>query len=240
MSSALLAATLAATLGQFPIGGQSYTIPTGPVPGPVPYGAGAAGPYGFGSAGPEVGGPPPVTATGGQNGYEQLYPFDGHENWLHGHFQEMPSYGGHHFFRPYNYKHVLSQSQVAGGWGMSPTMPYSQDYFRRAQGLATSRDPRFSQAELTHPNDIARYRTLPTTPATNPAAPANLDRNYYGNIAPTAGDALPKSVDPAVQLLSAPGSDNLQEQIHRQALYLQALQEEQLRRVNPGPALRAP
>jgi len=226
MSSALLAATLAAALGQAPYGGPSYTIPTGPVP--------SAMPYGVGSAGPAVGGPPPVTATGGQNGYEQLYPFDGYENWLHGHFQEMPSYGGHHFFRPYNYKHVLSQSQVSGGWGMSPTMPYSQDYFRRAQGLATSRDPRFSHMEATPPSDLARYRALPSAPVVHP------DRNFYGNIAPTAGDAVPQTVDPAVHLTPAQRGDELQEQIHRQALYLQALQEEQLRRANPGPALRAP
>lgn len=233
MSSALLTVTLTAVLGQAPYGAPSYTIPTGPVPGPIPYGMSANGPaYGMNASGPAVGGPPPVTASGGNNGYEQLYPFDAHENWMHGHFQEMPSYGGFHFFRPYNYKHVLSQSQVSGGWGMSPTMPYSQEYFRRAQGLATSRDPRFSQTENYLPSDIARARHAPA---------ANSDRGYYGGIAPAAAaEAAPQPIDPAVHVLPAPRGDDLQEQIHRQALYLQALQEEQQRRAMPGPALRAP
>jgi hypothetical protein len=69
-------------------------------------------------------------------GAEQRYGFDSRDAWVHGYWQEIPSYGGHYTFRPYNYKHVLSQSQVSGGWGMSPTMPYSQEYFRRARERA--------------------------------------------------------------------------------------------------------
>jgi len=34
--------------------------------------------------------------------YEQRYPFDSQQNWVHGYFQEIPAYGGYHYFRPYN------------------------------------------------------------------------------------------------------------------------------------------
>jgi len=90
----------------------------------VGYDAGGMG-AGFGYWG--IDGPAPA------QGAEQRYPFDSREAWVHGYWQEIPSYGGHHAFKPYNYKHVLSQSQVSGGWGMSPTMPYSHEYFRRAR-----------------------------------------------------------------------------------------------------------
>jgi len=69
--------------------------------------------------------------------YEQRYPFDTQQNWVHGYHQEIPAYGGHAFFRPYNYKDVLSQSQTAAGWGMSPTMPYSQQFWHRYHDQAT-------------------------------------------------------------------------------------------------------
>lgn len=75
-------------------------------------------------------------ATGGQYGHEDMYPYDAYDNWVHGHFQEIPAYGGYHFFRPYNYKHVLSQSQTSGGWGNSPQLPYSHEYFWRRQQQA--------------------------------------------------------------------------------------------------------
>lgn len=61
----------------------------------------------------------------------QLYPYDTHYPWVHGYFQEIPAYGGYVSFRPYNYKHVLSQSQAAGGWGLDPTLPYSQQFWHR-------------------------------------------------------------------------------------------------------------
>jgi hypothetical protein len=61
-----------------------------------------------------------ASATGGQYGHEEMYPYDAYDNWVHGHFQEIPAYGGYHFFRPYNYKHVLSQSQTSGGWACGP------------------------------------------------------------------------------------------------------------------------
>jgi hypothetical protein len=56
---------------------------------------------------------------------ESRYPYDAQDPWLHGYFQETPAYAGFHAFRPYNYKHVFAQSQLAAEWGGSPTAPYS-------------------------------------------------------------------------------------------------------------------
>jgi hypothetical protein len=56
---------------------------------------------------------------------ESRYPFDAQHPWLHGYYQETPAYAGFHAFRPYNYKHVFAQSQLAAEWGGSPTAPYS-------------------------------------------------------------------------------------------------------------------
>lgn len=67
----------------------------------------------------------------------ELYPFDGPEPWLHGYFQEIPAYGGYVSFKPYNYKHVLSQSQAAAGLGLPSTMPYSQQFWHRYHARGT-------------------------------------------------------------------------------------------------------
>jgi hypothetical protein len=75
--------------------------------------------------------------SGVEGQFEQRYPFDSHQNWVHGYHQEIPAYGGHVFFRPYNYKDVLSQSQTSAGWGQPPTMPYSQQFWHKYQDQAT-------------------------------------------------------------------------------------------------------
>jgi hypothetical protein len=84
---------------------------------------------------------PPLQNAFSQGGfegqYEQRYPFDTQQNCVHGYHQEIPAYGGYPVFRPYNYKDVLSQSQTAAGWGMSPTMPYSQQFWHRYHDQAT-------------------------------------------------------------------------------------------------------
>lgn len=64
----------------------------------------------------------------------QLYPYDQQDPWLHGYFQRYPAYGGYSSFRPYNYKHVYSQSQVAAQWGSPHGMPYSQQFWNRYRG----------------------------------------------------------------------------------------------------------
>lgn len=95
-----------------------------------------------GSPGPSEtpGYPAPANAYGrygSEGSMEQRYPFDTQQNFVHGYFQEIPAYGGHHLFRPYNYKDVLSQSQTAAGWGERPTMPYSQQFWHKYHDQAT-------------------------------------------------------------------------------------------------------
>lgn len=95
-----------------------------------------------GSPGPSEmpGIPAPATAFGrygSEGSSEQRYPFDSQQNFVHGYFQELPAYGGHHLFRPYNYKDVLSQSQTAAGWGERPNMPYSQQFWHKYHDQAT-------------------------------------------------------------------------------------------------------
>ena len=64
----------------------------------------------------------------------QLYPYDQQDTWLHGHFQRVPSYGGFSSFRPYNYRHVFAQTQLAQTWGHAHGMPYSQQFWNRYRG----------------------------------------------------------------------------------------------------------
>jgi hypothetical protein len=61
---------------------------------------------------------------------EGRYCFDAQEPWTHGYFQEIPAYSGFHAFRPYNYKHVQAQSQLAVEWSLAPTAAYSQQFWR--------------------------------------------------------------------------------------------------------------
>lgn len=83
--------------------------------------------------------------TGGYNG-EPLQRFDVPYPWMHGYFQEIPPYEGYGAFRPYNYKHIFSQAQTAGGWGMSPRMPYAQQFWHRYRKRALmSTEPTYSR-----------------------------------------------------------------------------------------------
>lgn len=67
---------------------------------------------------------------------EPLFYYDEQERWKHGYIQMMPYYHGFHSFRPYNYHHVFSQSSTAQGYGMSPVMPYSQQFWHRYEHMA--------------------------------------------------------------------------------------------------------
>jgi hypothetical protein len=69
------------------------------------------------------------TVAGGDG--VQLYPYDQQDPWLHGYFQRYPAYGGFSSFRPYNYRHVFSQTQIAQGWGAAHGMPYSQQFWNK-------------------------------------------------------------------------------------------------------------
>lgn len=202
MSNALMTVTLALALGQTPIG--------------TPY-AGAVSQTPVGT--PSAGGP--------EN--DPLYPFDAYDPWVHGSFQEIPAYGGYHSFRPYNYKHVLSQSQVAGGWGMSPTMPYSHEYFRRFREQAATGQPRWN-ANAAYAAEMARLRAQHDYQQT---VAQSAPRETWSPMSPAAGSTM-RNIDPALYAPPRPSRiDELQAQIREQALQLQALenslQEEQAR-----------
>jgi hypothetical protein len=66
---------------------------------------------------------------------EPLFYYDDQERWKHGYLQIMPFYGGFFSFRPYNYHHVIGQSQTAAGWGMPAVMPYSQQFWNRYRDM---------------------------------------------------------------------------------------------------------
>ncbi|MCA9077012.1 MAG: hypothetical protein KDA93_18440 [Planctomycetaceae bacterium] len=70
-----------------------------------------------------------------QSASEPLYQYDDLEVWKHGWIQIMPYYGGYHSYRPYNYKNVFSQSAQSAAWGMSPTAPYSQQFYHRYESI---------------------------------------------------------------------------------------------------------
>ena len=101
------------------------------------YGGGGGGYGGEYYGGPMGGGMPGSLPSGAYPGNEPLYPYDTQLPWMHGYFQEMPSYGGFSYYRPYNYKHVMPQSQVSAAWGNSSNMPYSHQYFDRVGGHPT-------------------------------------------------------------------------------------------------------
>ncbi|NQV27361.1 MAG: hypothetical protein HQ518_23685 [Rhodopirellula sp.] len=107
----------------------------------------------------EFSNPYDAVSAGGGGGGDQLYPFDSPEPWLHGYFQELPAYAGYSSFRPHNYKHVLSQMEVASRWGISPVMAYSHQWYHK-----------YRQRSGMHPNFGAGQST-------------SLDQPAFGNMA---------------------------------------------------------
>lgn len=134
---------------------------------------------------------------GNEGEFEQRYPFDTQQNWVHGYFQEIPAYGGHVFYRPYNYKDVLSQSQTAAGWGAAPQLPYSQQFWHRYHDQATMLKlsqhapvPQHAYPVSTPPVDpwAAAYAPLPQPPQSYPTAPvAGQAWNPEFSAPPTGG-----------------------------------------------------
>ncbi len=118
----------------------------------------------------------------------QMYPYDQQDPWLHGHFQRYPAYGGFSSFRPYNYRHVFSQTQIATGWGAAHGMPYSQQFWNKyrgsylngnlhSQSVPSQGYPMMPPAQGTYPiypassvSPIA-YEQVTTTVPTPPTAP---------------------------------------------------------------------
>jgi hypothetical protein len=119
MAQNVIALFLAATLGQFP--GPVPAPGIGPGPGSSQYGGGA------------VQAAPNSTQAFGTG--DPTYPYDYEPNWMHGYHQEIPAYGGHHLFRPYNFRHVLPQSQTAAAWGIPPQLPISHPNFNSINGV---------------------------------------------------------------------------------------------------------
>ena len=168
LSSLLVALSLAAP-------GQCSTC------GPMNFGPGMGAGGGSWSAG--AGGMYPSydsVSSGGGGGGDQLYPFDSPEPWQHGYFQEMPAYGGHASFRPHNYKHVLAQTQVAGGWGINPTMAYAHQWYHRYRNRS-GMHPGFgsAQAGVSQPGfgNVAQAAPAPGTAAPYPIAAAARSNN---------------------------------------------------------------
>lgn len=117
MSTTFFAIAIAATIGGDPgfANGAQYA---NEIPGQVTYQTTSGG------------------VTSGLYG-DELFPFDSQYPWQHGYFQEISPYSGYHYFKPYNYRHVLSQTQTAAGWGIVPQLSYSQHFWNRYQEQAT-------------------------------------------------------------------------------------------------------
>jgi hypothetical protein len=143
-----------------------------------------------GSPGPSEtpGYPAPANAfsrTGVEASSEQRYPFDTQQKWVHGYFQEIPAYGGHPVFRPYNYKDVLSQSQTAAGWGERPGMPYSQQFWHKYHDQATM---------LKSTQMVPQSAPQPTAPVWTPAPSNRQMPGYAGwSVAPGSQIMIPPS-----------------------------------------------
>lgn len=142
----VLCVAVSASLGAGPV--QPVGGATEGYPGPV-----AADYYHASPVQPGIVAGYPVTENG-----DQLYPYDAPEPWLHGYIQEIPAYGGYGAFRPYNYKHVLSQSQAAGGWGMPPAMPYSQQFWHRYHEQAAMKRHLTNIGASEYAAELARLR----------------------------------------------------------------------------------
>ena len=106
---------------------------------------------------------------GGSHG--QLYPYDQQDPWLHGQYQRVPSFGGYNSFRPYNYRHVAPQAQIAAGWGATNGMTYSQQFWNQHRGTYLNGN---LHADVSGAQPAAVQQAAPSTynavsyPATSP------------------------------------------------------------------------
>lgn len=112
----------------------------------------------------------------------QLYPYDQQDPWLHGHFQRVPTYGGFASFRPYNYRHVFAQTQLAQTWGHAHGMPYSQQFWNRYRGSYLEGNLHTDQQPVMQ---IPQVPTYP--PQMNPPLPLP-QQQYPPQPYPTQGD----------------------------------------------------
>lgn len=71
-------------------------------------------------------------------GHSNLVPFNFQRPWAHGQHERLPAYAGYGSFRPYNYRHVAPQTQIATRWGATPGIPYSAGHANRYQARANA------------------------------------------------------------------------------------------------------
>lgn len=243
MLSSMLVALSLATLGQCTTCGP---MDFSPGAGAGSWSAGAGGMSGYDSV-----------SAGGGGGNDQLYPFDSPEPWLHGYFQEMPAYGGHASFRPHNYKHVLAQSQMAGRWGINPTMAYAHQWYHRyrnrsgmhpgfgASQASTGQPGYQNMAQAAPTPGAAAYQMAQAQASSISAAQqalqqsAAIQRGYPGTQIPGIGtpyyerSELPRggtALAAAVQYDEK--FDRLQDQLEQQTFQMQLLQQQLQERQN--------
>ncbi len=155
MSSSLWAMTVIMALGGDPTGSPTYNN-GGFVAGSYGGGVSAGGGYGAGIYSTGMG---HYSFSGGNT--DTLLPYDSQEAWMHGYFQEIGPYPGSHYFRPYNYKHVLSQVDLAYRWGQPQGMPYSQQWWHRYHSRAAlnpTTQAAMNHAQATSALEMARRR----------------------------------------------------------------------------------
>lgn len=102
----------------------------------------------------------------------QLYPYDQQDPWLHGQFQRVPAYGGFSSFRPYNYRHVFSQTQIASGWGSPHGMPYSQQFWNKYRGSYLNGNLHTDVTASTQRSVMPGSQPVSQTSYAQPVAPA--------------------------------------------------------------------
>ncbi|ODA27878.1 hypothetical protein [Planctopirus hydrillae] len=137
---------------------------------------------------------------------ETRHPYDTQQNWVHGYFQEIPAYRGHALFRPYNYKHVLSQSQTAGGWGMNPNLAYSQQFWHRYQDQATMlKMSQTGPQGLPSTGSFPGYVASPMPPVDGSLYPVSYAPEYSPQAGYTPAVPYQYQAAPVMQMAPAPG-----------------------------------
>ncbi|MEO2033197.1 MAG: hypothetical protein ABGZ35_14035 [Planctomycetaceae bacterium] len=119
----------------------------------------------------------------------QLYPFNRQDPWLHGQFQRIPAYGGFNSFRPYNYRHVFAQTQIATSvWGAAHGQPYSQQFWNRYR-VDYLNGKTHSQATLQQmrPSAVSPASYQPQPVSTHQSPPARQAINHPPYSAAPAG-----------------------------------------------------
>jgi len=138
---------------------------------------------------------------------EPLFRYDDQERWKHGWIRNMPYYEGYHSFRPYNYHHVFSQAQTSAGWGMPATMPYSQQFWHRYEGMTDlSRGDHSPVAPYVPPPEQFNHYPKPLWeghPAPSPSpVPARPETSLPLPPEPVTGQVSPSSSFPRPSYVS--------------------------------------